>query len=266
MNAPWHLGRMAALDFESSDKTPSTARIVTCALIEVGGGEPTVPRTWLINPGVPMNPEAIAVHHISDEYAAEHGVPAERGVKEIAEAVAELVAAGIPLVGHNIGGYDLNLLDAECARHGLGSLEAVCGQPLSRVVDTMVIDRHTAPFRRRVSESQGPYQLRTTAETYGLAWDEEAAHGADYDALQSARIAWRMGDIAHRPAEQRPDWVRNLRDGGARFNLLADVSLEELFERQKSWHRQWAADFQEFKRRSDPTVVINGDWPIQGGA
>jgi DNA polymerase-3 subunit epsilon len=263
--APWHLQRMAALDFESSDKVPATARIVTCALIEVGGGEPTVPRTWLVNPGVPMNPEAIAVHGITDEHAARFGTPAAASVKEIAEAVAELVAAGIPLVGHNLGGYDLNLLDAECARHGLGSLAEVCGQPLSRVIDTMVVDRHTAPFRRRVSESQGPYQLRTTAETYGLAWDENAAHDAEFDALQSARIAWRMGDIAHRPAEQRPDWVLDLRDRGARFNLLAGVSLEELFERQV-WHRQWAADFQEFKRRSNPDAVINGDWPLQGGA
>jgi hypothetical protein len=71
--APWHLGRMFALDFESSDKIPATARIVTCALIGVGGGLPTEKRTWLLNPGVPMNPEAIAVHGITDEYAAELG-------------------------------------------------------------------------------------------------------------------------------------------------------------------------------------------------
>lgn len=89
---------------------------------------------------------------------------------------------------------------------------------------------------------------------------------AFYDALQSARTAWLMGDIAHRPAADRPDWVRRLRDGGARFNLLAGVSLEELFERQQAWHREWAENFQEFKRRTDPTAVINGDWPIQGGA
>lgn len=262
---PWHLGRMAALDFESSDKNPATARIVTCALIEVGGGEPTVPRTWLLNPGVPMNPEAIAVHGITDAYAAEHGVPAEVGVKEIAEAVAEVVRSGVVLVGHNIS-YDLTLLDAECTRYGLDSLAAVCGRPLSRVIDTMVIDRHTAPFRRRVSETQGPYQLRTTVETYGLAWDDDAAHAADYDAMQSARVAWLMGSIAHSPAEQRPAWVRNLRDGGARFDLLAGVTLEELFARQQVWHRQWATDFQEYRRRSNPDAVVNGDWPVQGGA
>lgn len=265
MSAPWHLGRMAGLDFEASDKNPQTARIVTCALIGVGGGEPTGVRTWLLNPGMAMEPGAIAVHGITDEYAAEHGQPAAAGVAEIAMAVAGAAQTGVPLVGHNLG-FDLLLLDRECQRHGLGSLESVCGRPLSRVIDTMVIDRYTAPFRRRVSETQGPYQMRTTAETYGLAWDEAEAHGAEYDAMQSARVAWLMGDIAHRPGDQRPVWVRDLRDGGARFDHLA-VPLEELFVRQQQWHKQWAVDFQAYLRKSkDPDAVVNGDWPIQGGA
>lgn len=263
MTEPWHLGRMAALDFESSDKDPETARIVTCALIRVGGGEPTEPRTWLINPGVAMSPEAIAVHRISDQFAAEHGTPAAQGVKEIATAVAEVVQAGIPLVGHNLGGYDLTLLDAECRRHGLGSLQEACGRPLTRVIDTMVIDRHTAPFRRRVSATQGPYQMRTTAETYGLEWDEASAHGAEYDALASARVAWLMGDIAHRPAAARPLWVRALRDGGARFDLLAGVSLEELFGLQQGWHAQWAENFEAYLRKSDADASIDRAWPLR---
>lgn len=262
---PWHLGRMAALDFEASDKTPETARIVTCALIDVGGGQPTKTRTWLLSPGEPQNPEAIAVHGITDEYAAEHGIPAKQGVTEIAQQVAFLVRSRIPLVGHNLGGYDLNLLDAECARHGLGSLEAVCGQPLSRVIDTMVLDRYTAPFRRRVSPTQGPYQMRTTAETYELAWNEQEAHGAEYDAMASARVAWKMGDIAHRPPEARPAWVQALR-GGGRFDDLAGLTLEELFERQQVWHARWAEDFEAHKRRTDPDAVIDRSWPLKARA
>lgn len=261
-DTPWHLGRMAALDFESSDKDPDAARIVTCALILVGGGEPVDANRWLLNPGVKQEPGAIAVHGISDEYAAEHGMDARAGVAEIASLVATMVADGVPLVGHNIG-FDLVLLDREMRRHGLGSLEEVCEQPLTRVIDTMVIDRHTAPFRRRVSETQGPYQMRTTAETYGLKWDESEAHGAEYDALQSARVAWLMGDIAHRPPQERPAWVRNLRDGGARFNLLAGVTLEELFERQREWHAAWAADFEAYLRRSDGSASIDRSWPMR---
>lgn len=264
----WHLGRMAALDFESSDKDHSTARIVTCALILVGGGLPTDTRTWLLAPGIPMEPGAIAVHGITDEYAAEHGQPAEQGVTEIVKALAEVIAAEVPLVGHNLGSYDLNLLSAEARRHLGGPLTEVIpeAEARMRVIDTMVLDKQAAPFRRRVSETQGPYQMRTTAETYRLGWDEASAHGAEYDALMSARAAWHMGNIAHRPREQRPDWVRGLRT--ERFDSLA-VSLDELYAAQARWARRDAESYQAYLRnpqksgpKHDPAAVIRPEWPL----
>ncbi|MFD5058225.1 exonuclease domain-containing protein [Streptomyces sp. NPDC058394] len=261
----WHLGRMAALDFESSDKDPMTARIVTCALILVGGGLPTDPREWLLNPGIAMEPGAIEVHGITDEYAAEHGQVAERGVAEIAKAVADVVAGGVPLVGHNLGGYDLNLLDRECRRHLGDSLEGICRAPLTQVIDTMILDWHAAPFRRRVSEKQGAYEMKTTAQTYGLGWDNNAAHEAKYDALMSARAAWHMGNISHLPREQRPEWVQNLRNGRGpydRFDDLAGIGVEELHRRQIGWAAERAAGLQEHFRKKDPTTVIDGSWPL----
>lgn len=264
----WHLGRMAALDFESSDKDAETARIVTCALILVGGGLPTNTRTWLLNPGIPMEPGAIAVHGITDEHAAEHGMPAEKGITEIVTAISEVVAADVPLVGHNLGRYDLNLLDCEAARHlGARLTDAVPGaNARMRVIDTMVLDKQVAPFRRRVSKDQGPYQMKTTAQTYGLGWDDEAAHGAEYDALMSARAAWHMGNIAHLPPQERPQWVQQLRT--QRFNSLA-VPLEELHQAQMEWARRDAESFQRYLRdpqksgeKHDPDAVIDGSWPL----
>ena len=264
----WHLEHMAALDFEASDKDADTARIVTCALILGGVGRTPDTRTWLLNPGIPMEPEAIKVHGITDEYAAKHGMPAEQGVGEIAKAIAEVVAAGMPLVGHNIGGYDLNLLDRECRRHLGDRLEGICRKPITRVIDTMVLDRQVAPFRKRISETQGPYQMRTTAETYGLPWDEEKAHGAEYDALMSARAAYRMGVIAHTPYRQRPEWVLALRPN--RFNSLRDITVDELHARQVDWYREDAANYQAWlrnkkkaKEKYDPNAVIDGHWPLR---
>jgi DNA polymerase-3 subunit epsilon len=263
---------MAALDFESSDKDPETARIVTCALILVGGDQPTNTRTWLLNPGIPMEPGAIAVHGITDEYAAAHGIDAKQGVHEIAQAVAEVVAAEVPLVGHNLGSYDLNLLDRETRRHCGAGLEEVCGRPLNRVIDTMVLDKHVAPYRRRVSETQGPYQMRTTAETYRLRWDEDQAHGAEYDALKSAQAAWVMGAIAHRRREERPEWVqalRNRRGPYDRFDDIAGIDVDELHRRQVVWAAGQAASFQEWLRsdrageKYDPNAVIDGSWPLR---
>jgi DNA polymerase-3 subunit epsilon len=271
MTQPWFTQRMAALDFEASDKDPETARIVSCALILVGGNLPVDTRTWLVNPGIAQEPGAIAVHKLTDEYLAEHGTPAPEAVGEIAKSVAEVVAGGVPLVGHNLGSFDLNLLDRECGRHLGDSLEGVVRQPLTRVIDTMVLDKHCAPYRRRVSEKQGPYQMRTTAEVYGLEWDEESAHGAAYDALQSARAAYRMGAIAHTRPEERPDWVlqlRNRRGPYERFSDLAFVDVEELHRRQVVWAAEHAASYQEYLRKSDPNASIDGSWPLRpaGGA
>lgn len=274
----WHQQRMAAIDFEASDKDPATARIVSCALILVGGGLATDTRTWLVNPGIAQEPGAIAVHKLTDEHLAEHGTPAPEAVTEIAKAVAEVVAGGTPLVGHNLGGFDLNLLNAECARHLSDTLEGVCRQPLTRVIDTMTLDRHAAPFRKRVSPTQGPYQMRTTATTYGLEWNEAEAHGAAYDALQSARAAYRMGVIAHTPPEDRPDWVQQLRNRRGpyeRFSDLAFVDVEELHRRQIAWAREDAASYQAWLRnpekakdKYDAEAVIDGSWPLRpaGGA
>ena len=269
----WHLQRMAALDFESSDKDPETARIVSCALILVGGGLNTDMSAWTINPGIAQEPGAIAVHGLTDEYLAEHGAPAEQAIGEIAKSVAEVVASGVPLVGHNLGSYDLNLFNHECLRHLGDSLEGICRQPLTRVLDTLVLDKHAAPYRRRVSETQGPYQMRTTAETYGLAWDEEAAHGAAYDALQSARAAYKIGAIAHTRPEDRPDWVQQLRNRRGpydRFNDLAFVDVEELHRRQIVWAKDDAASYQSWLRdpaksgaKHDPKAVIDGSWPLR---
>ncbi|WP_138964260.1 DNA polymerase III subunit epsilon [Streptomyces sp. YIM 121038] len=257
---------MAALDFECSDKVPETARIVSCALILVGGGLDTNTRTWLVNPGVAQEPGAIAVHKLTDEHLSEHGAPAAQAVADIAKSIAEVVAAGVPIVGHNIGSFDLNLLNHECLRHLGDGLEGILRQPLTRVIDTMVIDRHVAPYRRRVSETQGPYQMRTTAETYGLAWDEAAAHGAEYDALQSARAAYRMGAIAHQPRAERPVWVHRLR--AQRFDALAGVSVDDLHLMQQAWAKEQAAGFQEWLRckapegKRDPQAVVDGRWPL----
>lgn len=270
MTAAWHLGRLAALDFEASDKHPHTARIVSCALIHVGGGQATERRTWIVNPGIPQEPGAIAVHGLTDEYLAAHGMEAARAVDEIGRAVAEAIGAGIPLVGHNLGGYDLNLLDAELGRHHGAALEELAG-PLTRVIDTMVLDRHAAPYRRRVSDEQGPYQMRTSAETYGLKWDEEQAHGAEYDAHKSAQVAWKMGVIANRSAELRPEWVRALRNSRGPYERFDDLAcdVEELHRRQVVWAAQDAASLQEWFRsakageKRDPQAVIDGRWPLR---
>lgn len=263
----WHQGRLAALDFETDSPNPNEAFIVTACLALVGGSRDAEIREWLLSPGDrEIAAGAIAIHGVTTEVARAEGQDHTDGVGEIAHAIASVLASGAVLVGHNVA-YDLTVLEAECRREGVPTLAETLGGPIRPVLDTMVLDKHVAPFRKRISETQGPYQLRTTAETYGLGWDEEKAHGSTYDALMSARAAWTMGQIAHRPHGDRPDWVRALRT--QQFNDLAGLSVGELHDRQIRWAAEDAASLQLWFRekapegKRDPNAVVDGSWPVR---
>jgi DNA polymerase-3 subunit epsilon len=273
---PWHLGRMAAIDFESSGTDPLEAFIVSCCVALVGGGEDTQIREWILSPGDREIPEgAVAVHGISTERARAEGVDHAEGLDEIAAAVARILADGVPLVGHNIGSYDLPLLEAECLRESVAPIQTRSPVGFYPVIDTLVIDKHCLPYRSRVSETQGPYQLRTTAQTYGLEWSEEQAHGSTYDALMSARAAWHIGNIAHLPADQRPEFIRDRQARERKpelFDDVAGISLGELHDRQVKWAAEDAVSFQRWLRtkapadRRDPNAVVDGTWPVRYAA
>lgn len=272
---PWFQGRLAALDFETSSKLPMEAFIVTGCLAIVGGGQVTDPLEWLLSPGDREIPaEAVAIHKVSTEFARASGRDHKDGVAHIVHSIASVLASGAPLVGHNIS-YDLTVLEQECLREGIPTLADTIGGPIRPVIDSMVLDKHVAPFRRRVSKTQGAYQLRTTAETYGLPWDDEKAHGATFDALASVRAVYKMGSIAHRPHVHRPDWVRALRT--QQFDDLAGLTVEELHDRQMVWaHEQETSTAAHFAEKDRAEAQARGEeyvpkveprgWPVKAVA
>jgi DNA polymerase-3 subunit epsilon len=269
MSGAWHAGRFAALDFESSGVDPNEARIVEAYIGLVGGDQPPVDRRpLLIDPGVPMPEEAAKIHGFTTEFLRQNGMPAAEGIGKVVAAVKAVWAEDIPLVGHNIGGYDLSLFNAEMVRHGFGPLIDLMGGTYGPVIDTRVLSKHLDKWRPRVSEEQGAHALKTCAQVFGVTWVDEDAHGARYDALISARIAWRMGTIAALPREQRP-WIQaSKRDERHLFDDIA-VPLPELFARQRRWAKEHAASYQEYLRspkagdKRDDAAVIDGTWPVQ---
>lgn len=256
----WHLGRLVAFDLETTGVDVEADRIVTAAVIGLAEGGST-PYEWLADPGIDIPAEATAVHHITTEHAREHGEPARQVVDQIAAALAVWAGeSGAAVVGHNVP-FDLTLLDRECRRYGLPTLhERLDGRPL-HVIDTRVLDQHAVPYRRRVSETQGARQLVTLAEFYGLSWDDEAAHGCSYDALVAARVAYRIGQLAHM---RRRDWPeRVLAERRLRFHAFRDLSLAELHAAQTEWAAEQAAGLQKHFRKTDPEAVVDGAWPLR---
>ena len=268
----WHSKRLACLDFESTGTDPNEARIVEAYVGLVGGGQPPVDRTpLLINPDVEVPEAATKIHGFTSEHLREHGMPAVDGIGRVVAAVKAVWADGIPLVGHNIGGYDLTLLNAEMVRHGFGPLIDLTGTgSYGPVIDTRTISKQLDRWRKRVGPEQGAHALKTCAEVFGIPWVDGDAHGARYDALISARVAWRMGSIAHMPRDQRPRVQAGRPDEDNRhlFDELA-VDLPTLFASQRKWAAEQAASYQKYLRsekagdKRKPDAVIDGSWPIQ---
>jgi DNA polymerase-3 subunit epsilon len=230
----WHTGRLCAFDTETTGVDVESDRIVTAAVILVGGGQPAESHTWLADPGIGIPEKATEVHGITTERARTEGRPAAEVLTLVSALLAEQVAAGIPIVGMNLR-YDCTLFDRELARHGLPSLaEQADREPLA--VDVFVIDKALDKWRK------GPRKLVNLAEQYGIRLAESDAHDAGADALAAARIAWRQAE----------KWPAEVQEGG----------LELLHLRQKTWAREQAVDLQAYLRRKDPAAVVEGAWPL----
>lgn len=266
----WHLGRMAPFDLETTGKEPEDARIVQAYAGLVGGGSAPVDLCdMVVDPGVPVPPESTEIHGLTTEYVREHGTPAATAVDIITATVASALADGIPVVGHNVR-YDLTVLDRECRRHGLVTLADRI--PVAPVLDTQILSKHVDMYRRRVSAEQGAQVLKTCCQAFTVGWDDEQAHGAKYDALAAARVAWRIGQIAAMPVNERPRRQGRLLP---RFDDVA-VPVARLHERQVQWaveqdasSRQYWLDQAraakdvdeqiEFGRRAESCT---GHWPM----
>jgi DNA polymerase-3 subunit epsilon len=233
----WADGPLLGFDLETTGVDPLTALPVSFGLISFDHGELVKSRQGLIDPGVPIPPEATAIHHITDAMVSDekHAGNLERSVVGIAGELLAASFAGTPVVGMNLR-YDLSLIDAR--------LLALTGEGLRAmgwngyVIDISVIDRKLDKFRK------GSRTLLALCTQYGV--DPGESHEAKDDATASVRIALALE--AKYPAE------------------VGGVELEMLHVQQVAWRREWARDFSEYRVKDgkEPLAEDEGDWPLIG--
>jgi DNA polymerase-3 subunit epsilon len=226
---PWHRGKSAAFDLETTGVDTATDRIVTASFIELNAQTRTIEKhEWLINPGIVIPEGATSVHGVTTEHARENGRDPREVIAEINGKLNAAYAAGIPVFGFNVS-YDLSLLHNESTRNGL-----VPGQP-RRIVDVAVLDKRLDQYRK------GGRKLTDVCRLYGVPLD--AAHTADADALGTARVGWKM-------VEKYPE--------------LLQIDLDALHEKQKTWRADQCAGLQTYYRRSknDESITIAPQWPV----
>ncbi len=221
------IDRLVVFDLETTGVDPREARIVTAYVgVLDAAGAVVAERHWIADPGIEIPEGSVAVHGITTERARAEGRPAAEVVAEVRDAIAGHLADGLAVCAYNAA-YDVSLLAAECARHGL---EPLVVRP---VVDPLVLDKQLDRYRR------GKRTLGLVAEHYGVQLVD--AHDASADAIAAGRIAQAMT---------------------GRFEELR-IDPISLHERTEQWAEAQAADFEEFRRRTDPSFTAGRGWPLR---
>lgn len=183
------------LDLETTGNVPSRDRIVEIGVVRIDRDRRISELATLVHPGMPIPPEATAVHGITDEAVAS-APPFARIAKEV---VALLDDAD--LCGYNLRRFDLHVLRTELTRAGVGF--SLAGR---RIFDPFVI------FRR-----QEPRDLGAAVRFY--CGDTHVGHRAAEDVAATIRVLAAQlerydgtlpasADALHAYCEDRqPGWV-----------------------------------------------------------
>lgn len=105
-------------DIESTGLNVASDRIVEISIVKVSPGAPGEPnrvevKTRRVNPGIPIPPEAQAIHGISDE-----DVKDEPEFRQIAKSMAQWMK-GCDIAGYNSLKFDIPILAEEFLRAGV---------------------------------------------------------------------------------------------------------------------------------------------------
>src|SRR5918997_4470557 len=104
---------LAVIDLETTGTDPKCDRIIEVSALKLAPGGEADHRTRRVNPGVPIPPEATAVHGITDDDVADSPT-----FRAIAPGLARYLD-GCDLAGFNVLNFDLRLLVAEYNRAGM---------------------------------------------------------------------------------------------------------------------------------------------------
>ncbi|MFH8517175.1 3'-5' exonuclease [Streptomyces gelaticus] len=231
----WFEGPLAAFDTETTGVDVEGDRIVSAALVvqDAAGGRTHVTR-WLVNPGVPVPVGATEIHGLTDDHLQRNGRWPAPVVEEIGRALAELCAAGRPLVVMNAP-FDLTLLDRELKRHRASSLGAYLQNSPLCVLDPRVLDKHLDRYRK------GRRTLTDLCELYGVVLD--GAHDAAADATASLEL---------------------VRAVGRRFSSrLERLTPPELHTLQAVWHAAQARGLQAWFAKNGTAEMVDPAWPLR---
>ena len=165
-------GRVVVFDTETTGGR-SYDEICQIAAVEYVNGMLTRTLTLYICPTCEMNPWAEAVHGLSLDFLADHGMSPEEAMRKF----FEFVGNDVLLVAHN-NRFDMRMLDQECTKFG------ICFAPDGlETCDTLALSRFLRP-------GLGSYTLANLINAMRI--DGTNSHDALDDALACAGLFFKL--------------------------------------------------------------------------
>ncbi|MFI6814462.1 exonuclease domain-containing protein [Nonomuraea sp. NPDC050328] len=248
--------RMTPWDTETTGVDVENDLIVQASLawIDPSKGRAGLSRkSWILDHGVDIPEGAAAVHGITRERCAAEGVDPAEALDVLAGNLADSAGLGWPLVGMKVQ-FDFTMLDRGCRRLGAPTLSDRLDGAIAPVIDVMVLDKYLDPFR------PGKRTLTALCARYSVSIED--AHDATGDALAAGRVAWRMAQLAQRPA----DWLMKVfgfkPDVARRFAELGGLSLTELHELQVTANADQTRSHRAYRARQGAPFDGREEWPL----
>lgn len=231
--------QLLVFDTETNGTDVENDRILTCyAMLQNRDGSIERDWSWTIDPGVEIPKGASDVHGMSTEWIREHGrKDAKQAIHEIYGILGNAEARGVPIAAFNLR-YDLSILHHELRRHGyeFGAMELV---DKATFYDPFVHDRLRGDKYRK-----GKRRLVDLCGVYGIEFNENEAHAAEYDVLKTGELSWKL------LSKERRLGVAELMPLLAECKAKHDESLEEYFAKSG-----------KLTDGSDPIRIDRG-WPL----
>ncbi|MBM4164825.1 MAG: 3'-5' exonuclease [Lentisphaerae bacterium] len=162
------------LDVEATGVTPRADRIIELAIIKINPDGSEESRTWLLNPGLPIPLETVAIHGITDEIVK--NCPR---FPDVARDIRAFIGDA-DLGGFNIARFDIPMLCEEFSRAGV-AFEA----DSRRVLDA-----------QRIFHTREPRNLAAALAFY-CGREHTDAHGAEADTRATIDVV--MGQFKRYP-------------------------------------------------------------------
>jgi DNA polymerase III epsilon subunit family exonuclease len=188
----WNDVPVVCIDTETTGFTRSD-RICAIALVVCQGGEVIDEYYSLINPGVPIPPDATCIHGIADDDV--RGAPV---FADVLDRVLDTLMLDAPWVAHNMS-FDTRMLSYDIPRERWPE-----GIPTLCTLDF-------AKNRNAATKMRGKHKLADLANYFDINYDPTQLHDALYDTRLLGRIVPKlMGGrhVAHHMTRWSQEWLK----------------------------------------------------------